>query len=404
MQNRKIIYSVLSLMLWAISPFAFGQKIVLKNPSFEDIPRHSTTPYGWYDCGTFNESPPDIQPGAFNVNKASQHRRTYIGLVTRDNDTWEGMSQRLSSPIKSGECYHFSMHLARSEDYISVSRTTRVEENFNKPVKVRIWGGNSFCNNKELLAQSRLVDHTDWRKYKFKFTAKGTYNYIFIEAFYKTPLLFAYNGNLLIDNCSTITPCDQPIEEAREEREDILASIRKPNQPPNRTKTEPITKPKTTTQPQEDRKTETTTTTTQTTRQPKPKNIPKPKILKELQASKVTLGKPILIEKLEFPADSFRIKKISYTVLNEIYNFMIANPRATIEVGGHTNGIPPHSYCDNLSRKRAKAIVLYLKEKGIDSNRLSYKGYGKRKPISTNETRSGRRKNQRVEIIVLSLS
>ena len=91
-------------------------------------------------------------------------------------------------------------------------------------------------------------------------------------------------------------------------------------------------------------------------------------------------------------------------MLEEIYNFMAANPKATIEVGGHTNGIPPHTYCDNLSRKRAKAVVEYLIDRGIDRRRLSYKGYGKRKPVATNETKAGRRKNQRVEITVLSLS
>ncbi|MGB1121726.1 MAG: OmpA family protein, partial [Saprospiraceae bacterium] len=58
--------------------------------------------------------------------------------------------------------------------------------------------------------------------------------------------------------------------------------------------------------------------------------------------------------------------------------------------------------CDRLSTSRAKAVVNYLTNKGIAPSRLSYKGYGKRKPITTNETKAGRAKNQRVEIKITS--
>ena len=46
--------------------------------------------------------------------------------------------------------------------------------------------------------------------------------------------------------------------------------------------------------------------------------------------------------------------------------------------------------------------VVDRRRKGIEASRIQYKGYGPRKPIATNETAEGRKKNQRVEIKILS--
>ena len=90
-------------------------------------------------------------------------------------------------------------------------------------------------------------------------------------------------------------------------------------------------------------------------------------------------------------------------MLDEVYAFLDANDDVVIEVGGHTNGQPPHEFCDALSTARAEAVVAYLTSKGIAAERLYAKGYGKRRPRATNRTVTGRRRNQRVEIKVLSV-
>jgi outer membrane protein OmpA-like peptidoglycan-associated protein len=82
----------------------------------------------------------------------------------------------------------------------------------------------------------------------------------------------------------------------------------------------------------------------------------------------------------------------------------MANEDVVIEVGGHTNSLPADEYCDRLSTARAKAVVEYLIEKGVDPGKVQFKGYGKKKPIADNKTRFGREKNQRVEIKILSLN
>lgn len=127
------------------------------------------------------------------------------------------------------------------------------------------------------------------------------------------------------------------------------------------------------------------------------------KVLTALVITDLKLGQTIRVDKLYFEADSSTIQPASYAVLEEIYTFLNENNNVSIEIGGHTNSLPEDAYCDRLSTSRAKNIAEYLYDKGIPESRISYKGYGKRQPIASNQTVEGRRKNQRVEIKIVSL-
>ena len=129
----------------------------------------------------------------------------------------------------------------------------------------------------------------------------------------------------------------------------------------------------------------------------------KDKILEELDRSTIRRGQKIKIDQLYFEADTTDINVESYTVLNEVYDFLNDNPDIVIEIGGHTNGIPPHDYCDKLSKASAEAVAKYLIQKGIEDERIMFKGYGKRKPIASNSSEEGRKRNQRVEIKIISM-
>ena len=114
-------------------------------------------------------------------------------------------------------------------------------------------------------------------------------------------------------------------------------------------------------------------------------------------------GQNIRIDKLYFDADTSAINVESYEVLNEVYHFLDENEDIIVEIQGHTNNIPSHDYCNTLSTNRAKAVAKYLVAKGIPGERIKYKGWGKRKPIASNGTPEGRKKNQRVEIKIISI-
>lgn len=131
--------------------------------------------------------------------------------------------------------------------------------------------------------------------------------------------------------------------------------------------------------------------------------VKKPKSFPTIDASELTIGQTLRINNLYFLADSSGITDDSYDVLDEVYDFLRANPQVIIEIGGHTNTIPPHEYCDRLSGQRARNVAEYLYDKGIPENRLAYKGYGKRQPITDDKSVVGRRKNQRVEVKILGI-
>jgi hypothetical protein len=122
-----------------------------------------------------------------------------VGLVTRENGTSEDMGQLLTTSLKSGSCYSFSIWLAHTPQYVG----------YNAPVRLRVWGGSTPGAKTMLLASSPLVAHADWREYKLQFIARQDIRYLTLEAYFGPGVLQSYKGNILLDNCSPIEKCDR---------------------------------------------------------------------------------------------------------------------------------------------------------------------------------------------------
>ncbi len=185
----------------------FGQmEIMIFNPSFEGEAAHSTLPILWENCN-IDGSPPDIHSNNsnfFEVRHDAQHQNTYIGMVVREDNTWEAIGQYLESPLYENSQYLFSIHLAWSDIYESYTRRKMEKENFDGQAVLRIWGGNESGHRGQMLAESVPVTHTDWQEYTFEFEPIEEWDYLILEAFFEDENGFAYNGNLLMDNCSSI--------------------------------------------------------------------------------------------------------------------------------------------------------------------------------------------------------
>ena len=210
MMLKQTLLAFLIVLGCGFSESIFGQKmdkIRLKNSSFEDDPSPSHTPKDWFDCGFAGESPPDVQPnGLFGVSQTAFHDSTYVGMVVRDNNTWEGIGQKLKKSLRKNIKYSFSVYACQSEKYVSNSRITEKEINYNTPAVIRIWLGNEECEKKELVAQSDGINFKNWKKLDFTITPKNDYRYIVIEVYYIRVFKSVYNGNILIDNASAIVP------------------------------------------------------------------------------------------------------------------------------------------------------------------------------------------------------
>ncbi|MFK8009114.1 MAG: hypothetical protein AB8H03_22325 [Saprospiraceae bacterium] len=187
--------------------------IQLDNPSFEDYPAIGKTPSGWRDCGVIDfplETPPNIFPypePRFGVNTLPKHGGTYLGMVTRKNNSWESIAQELSSPLQKDSCYALSFYLCKSPTFSSHTKSSRGrmdKADFTTPIKLRIWAGKNYCDKGELLAESSLVENIEWQNYIFYFQPKQTNQYIILEAFFQTPTIEAPNGNIMVDGGSPI--------------------------------------------------------------------------------------------------------------------------------------------------------------------------------------------------------
>ncbi len=406
----KQTFSIIFICLFS-SLHLFGQSkiIKIKNPSFEGNDQAGQYDYFnlpfWHDCAPSyfpDETAPDIHSASsrhFDVQHLPFDGKTFLGLVTRENrESNEMVSQQLDVPLKANKCYKFSIYLAKAEIYNSNVFNSKESEkkNFNQAVKLRIWGTNSNCAKIQLLAQTTLVNHSDWRQYILKFKPSRDYSYILFEAYYNTPVLQPYNGNILLDKVSDIVeiPCPDIIELAKVEvKKPGPASIQK------KTVTEKKQASIQKTKPNPDKKGKSDSVIANK----KPVKITEgdDRILKGLNKDKLLVGQIIKIEKLFFDADSSNIKPESFPVLNEIYNFLNENQDVIIEIGGHTNSIPNEDYCNKLSLSRAKNVAEHLYKMGIPTFRIKYRGYGKTKPVSPDTSMEGRRKNQRVEIKIL---
>ncbi|MFT2536497.1 OmpA family protein, partial [Escherichia coli] len=75
---------------------------------------------------------------------------------------------------------------------------------------------------------------------------------------------------------------------------------------------------------------------------------------------------------------------------------LASQPKLTVQIDGHTDSVGSAAYNLALSKKRAESVRAYLVSKGIDASRLAAEGYGKTKPIASNDTEAGRAENRRV--------
>lgn len=112
----------------------------------------------------------------------------------------------------------------------------------------------------------------------------------------------------------------------------------------------------------------------------------------------VTDGK-FITHGILFDVNQSTIKPESMGTLNQIAKMMKMHPDLKFEIDGYTDSDGNENANLSLSRQRADAVKATLTEIGIESSRLTSKGFGESKPIDTNETAEGKANNRRVEFI-----
>ena len=117
---------------------------------------------------------------------------------------------------------------------------------------------------------------------------------------------------------------------------------------------------------------------------------------------KLAVGVTSILRNIYFDFDKATFRTESYTELNKLEAMLSQNQNIIMEIAGHTDAIGTKEYNKYLSLKRAQAVKDYLTKKGINTRRIKAVGYGKSKPLASNDDeRGGRELNRRVEFKVL---
>ncbi len=108
----------------------------------------------------------------------------------------------------------------------------------------------------------------------------------------------------------------------------------------------------------------------------------------------------LTVDRLNFAFDSAELDSAAKRALDAAVPLIKANSTAQLDVVGHTDTSGPEAYNQILSERRAQAAVDYLVSQGVNASQLRARGMGESSPAVSNDTRSGREQNRRVELVV----
>lgn len=100
---------------------------------------------------------------------------------------------------------------------------------------------------------------------------------------------------------------------------------------------------------------------------------------------------------VQFQTGRSTLLAASFQVLNQVVSIMNEYPDYFMSINGHTDSVGDEASNQILSEERAKSCYDYLISKGINPNRLTFKGFGETAPMADNSTSVGRLMNRRVE-------
>ena len=109
------------------------------------------------------------------------------------------------------------------------------------------------------------------------------------------------------------------------------------------------------------------------------------------------------LDNVYFDQSSYVLRPESYPQLDKLAKTLSTTLKLVIEIAGHTDNVGDRRLNQSLSENRAKIIRNYLTRNGVVESRLRPNGYGDRQPAALNDSEENKRKNRRVEFVVLAL-
>jgi len=128
-------------------------------------------------------------------------------------------------------------------------------------------------------------------------------------------------------------------------------------------------------------------------------------LFKESEADVYRQRRNVLIAAhgFHFPSGQSEITAVNFELMNKIVQAIKTFPGSKVVVSGHTDSTGDVQLNQRLSEERAEKVAMFLNEVGgISPARITFQGFGKSRPVATNETPEGRATNRRVEILIVN--
>jgi outer membrane protein OmpA-like peptidoglycan-associated protein len=121
-----------------------------------------------------------------------------------------------------------------------------------------------------------------------------------------------------------------------------------------------------------------------------------------LDTKRETRGFIVNLGDVLFDTGRATLKPTAREKLSKLAGILLAYPgQLTLEIEGHTDSVGSDDLNNKLSLNRAQSVGDYLTTAGVKSERIkAVRGFGKTKPIASNNTAAGRQMNRRVEIVI----
>lgn len=120
----------------------------------------------------------------------------------------------------------------------------------------------------------------------------------------------------------------------------------------------------------------------------------------DLKTEDIKVGKGYRLNNVSFATNSALLTEETLFIIEEFSYFLQENPKVEIAIHGYTDNVGDAGANLTLSTQRARIVYDLLLLEGIDSQRLSYKGFGSSKPVTSNASEMGRAKNRRTEFVI----
>jgi outer membrane protein OmpA-like peptidoglycan-associated protein len=119
-----------------------------------------------------------------------------------------------------------------------------------------------------------------------------------------------------------------------------------------------------------------------------------------LETRDTTRGLVVNVGDVLFETGRYELKPLAREKLARFAGIVLAHPGLAVQAEGFTDSTGTAAINEKLSQQRADAVGEYLVAQGVTSDRVTARGYGPSQPVAPNETREGRQKNRRVELVV----